>query len=41
MMERDRMLDPVRKDPEVAKLLASVKSLWENYQREFGEEKRP
>ena len=38
MMERDRMLDPVRRDPGVAKLLASVKNTWENFMREFGTE---
>ena len=39
MMERDRMLDPVRGDAAVAKVLASVKTTWETYKREFGNEK--
>ena len=38
VMERARMLDPVRRDPGVAKLLASVKNTWENFMREFGTE---
>ena len=38
MMERDRMLDPVRNDPAVAKFLAGLKKTWENNQREFGTE---
>jgi serine/threonine protein kinase len=36
MMARDRMLDPVRNDPAVAKFLASLKETWENSLREFG-----
>lgn len=36
MMERDKMLDPVRKDPGVAKFLASLKRTWEENMREFG-----
>jgi hypothetical protein len=36
MMVRDRMLDPVRNDPGVAKFLASLKTTWENNLREFG-----
>jgi len=38
MMARDNMLDPVRNDPAVAKFLASLKTTWENYQSEFGNE---
>jgi hypothetical protein len=40
MMERDRMLDPVRNHPAVAKVLASVKTTWEDYKREFGTEEQ-
>lgn len=36
MMARDRMLDPVRNDPAVAKFLASLKRTWEDNVREFG-----
>jgi TolB-like protein len=38
MMARDHMLDPVRDDPAIAKFLASLKTTWENYQSEFGNE---
>ncbi|MBM3812304.1 MAG: hypothetical protein FJW20_11815 [Acidimicrobiia bacterium] len=37
MMARDRMLDPVRNDPSVARFLAALKQTWENDAREFGE----
>jgi serine/threonine protein kinase len=37
MMARDHMLDPVRKDPAIAKFLASLKKTWENNVREFGD----
>ena len=40
MMERDRMLDPVRRDPGVAKMLAALKATWENNMREFGKEEQ-
>jgi hypothetical protein len=36
MMERDRMLDPVRRDPAIARFLAALKLTLENHQREFG-----
>ena len=36
MMERDRMLDPVRRDPAVARFLAALKLTFENHEREFG-----
>jgi hypothetical protein len=38
MMARDRMLDPVRNDPAIARFLASLKKTWEDNQREFGNE---
>ena len=40
LMERDRMLDPVRRDPGVAKMLAALKATWENNMREFGKEEQ-
>jgi hypothetical protein len=33
--ERDWMLDPVRKDPDIARVLDEVKQRWEAYRREF------
>jgi serine/threonine protein kinase/tetratricopeptide (TPR) repeat protein len=33
--ERDWMLDPVRKDPNISRLLDEVKQRWEAYRREF------
>ncbi|MGB7069304.1 MAG: winged helix-turn-helix domain-containing protein [Pyrinomonadaceae bacterium] len=35
LFERDRYLDPIRKDPEFRKLLAEMKEQWEGYVRNF------
>jgi hypothetical protein len=32
------MLDPIRRDPAVAKFLADLKKTWETHMREFGDE---
>ena len=37
MMERDHMLDPVRKHPDVAMALGKIKARWEALRQEFGE----
>ena len=36
LFERDRFLDPIRNDPEVAKFLTEMKERWEGYVRAFG-----